>query len=78
MPGLLSLPFLFFWVILFFGRHELGWRWILGMVLVWFAALAFCVWLASAGYPNYWMVAIQAVLVIVLCFKVFGVHQPRI
>jgi hypothetical protein len=71
---LLYLPLLIFWILLIVGRHELGWRWIVGLISAWCILLVATAQLGRGGFP---FVACQAVLVIIMAYKIFGIHQPR-
>lgn len=52
-------PFLVFWAIIFFARHELGWRGILIAVGVWAGLLLACLY---SGLSSYIFVSAQALL----------------
>jgi hypothetical protein len=73
-PILLSLPALFFWGLLYFGRHELGWRWIVSLIVLWAGGL---VAITHLGWPDVLFISYQAALVIVESFKIFGLDLPR-
>ncbi len=66
---MLSVPFVAFWVLIFFGRHELGLKWTLTFIAIWGGLLAAILTLNVAG-PYF--VAIQAFLDIILILVIFG------
>ena len=63
------LPFIAFWVLLFFSFDELGFKGVAIAVLIWLALL---VGFALAGISAHWFVAAQAILDIGLILIVFG------
>ena len=66
-------PFVLFWVLLFFGRDELGLKGILVAVSIWAALLVGTALLAAlAGISPYLFVAAQALLDVVLILMIFG------
>lgn len=70
----MAVPFLMFWVILFIGREELGFRGVAFCVLLWAALLAACVFL---GMSPYTFVALQSLFDIILILVIFG-HDIQI
>ena len=63
------LPFLLFWGLLFFGRGELGLKWVVVCIGIWAGLWLGCAYL---GCPSYIFVAGQVVLDIVLLIVVTG------
>ena len=63
------IPFILFWVLMFLGREELGWKGIVISILIWLVLLLLCV---LFGFQSYTFVAIQAVVDIVLLLIIFG------
>lgn len=65
----MALPFLVFWVIIFLGRSDLGWRGVMLCIGIWLALLF---GLYYAGFSSYIFVAAQALLDCILLLVVFG------
>ena len=65
----MSIPFVVFWLLVFLGRGELGFKGVLLAVAVWGALLA---GLMATSLPPYFLVAAQVVLDVVLILVVFG------
>lgn len=63
------LPFVLFWALLFFGRRELGLKWIIVCIGIWAALWLGCLYLKG---PSYIVVAGEVVLDIVLLVVVTG------
>ena len=66
---MMNLPFILFWALLFFGREELGLKWVLVCITIWVGLLLGCVYLAL---PSYIFVVAQTLLDIVLLIVVTG------
>jgi len=64
----MGLPFFIFWILLFVGRVELGWRWVLILVGLWVGLLAGLMW---SGLPSSAFVAAQALLDAILVVVIF-------
>jgi len=62
------LPFLIFWAIIFFARHDLGWRGVLICIAIWTGLLFGCMFI---GLSSYAFVAAQALLDCILIIVVF-------
>ena len=65
-------PFLIFWLLIFFGRDELGFRGILIAVGVWVVLLIAFFGLAAFHVSPLFVVVPQSLLDIVLILKIFG------
>jgi hypothetical protein len=63
------LPFVLFWALLFFGRRELGLKWILACIGIWAALWFGCPYLKC---PSFIFVAGQLLLDGVLLIVIFG------
>ena len=70
---MLSIPFLVFWVLLILARKELGWKWILALVLIWMGLLAGFVYLDIS--PYIFMIA-EVLIDVVLIIVFFGGDIP--
>ena len=64
-----NVPFIIFWLLIFFGRDELGMRGILICITVWVALLA---GLITLNVSPYWFTSAQALLDAVLVIIIFG------
>jgi len=76
MLYLTALPSLFFWALLIVGRGELGRRWVIGLLLIWVGSLVGLICWAGQ-FAGVLFMCLQALLVIVMAFKVFGLDIPR-
>ena len=70
-----ALPSLFFWTMLVVGRHELGWKWIVGLIAA-YAGSFICLGAFAPGMAPGLFLSAQALLVIITAFKVFGLNIP--
>ena len=70
---MLWLPFLIFWLLMFFCRKELGWRWVLIAVAIWVGLLLGCM---HSGASPYIFVACQALLDCILILVIFKGDIP--
>ncbi len=69
----MSIPFIAFWVLLFIGRSDLGWKGILFWIALWFTfgmALYFC------GISPYVFIGVQALMDAILIILIFGGDIP--
>ena len=64
----MAIPFLVFWAILWFARHELGWRGVLICIAVWGGLLAGFI---SLNLPSYAFASAQALLNCILILVIF-------
>ena len=66
---MLYLPFIAFWVIIWIGREELGWKWSLILIGLWAVLLAGFILLSI---PSYYFVVVQALADAILVIVIFG------
>ena len=62
-------PFIAFWVLIFIGRSELGFKGIVFFVTLWLCLLLGC---RMLHLPSYWFTAVQALIDVVLIIVIFG------
>ena len=66
---MLIFPFAAFWVLIFIGKSELGFKGIAFFVTLWL-----CLFLGwrMLHLPSYWFTAVQALIDVVLIIVIFG------
>ena len=70
---MIAIALVLFWVLLFLGRHELGAKWILILIVIWAGGLIGFI-VACSPYPRaaaYFFMSYQAVLDIILILVIF-------
>ena len=63
------IPLAVFWVLIFIGRSELGFKGITFCILLWIGLL---LGFAMLGLPQYWFTAAQALIDAILIIIIFG------
>ncbi len=63
------LPFFAFWVLVFIGRSELGFKGITFCVMLWIGLL---LGFMKLSLPSYWFVAAQSLIDAILIIVIFG------
>jgi len=66
---MMVIPFATFWVLIFIGKSELGFKGVVFCVLLWLGLLIGCTMLSL---PSYWFIAAQALIDIILIIVIFG------
>jgi len=66
---MMVIPFAFFWVLIFIGRSELGFKGVAFFIALWLCLLIGCMIL---HLPSYCFVAAQALMDVVLIIIIFG------
>ena len=66
---MLLLPFLAFWILIFIGRSELGFKGIIFCIVLWVGLL---LGLMKLNLPSYLFVAVQSLVDAVLIIIIFG------
>ena len=62
-------PFIAFWIIVFVGRSELGFKGITFFIVLWVGLLF---GLMKLSIPSYWFVAAQSLIDAILIIVIFG------
>jgi hypothetical protein len=70
----LSIPFFLFWFLLYFGRDDLGWKWILGLIGIWAACLAGFVHYQASPYLFVTIEALIDVVLVIVLFRDVVIH----
>lgn len=66
---MLSIPMIAFWILMFLGRNELGWKGVVFCVLLWLGLLLA---LHFFGVSSYVFIGVQAILDAILIIVIFG------
>jgi len=63
------IPFILFWVLIYLGRDELGFKGVIVNISIWLGLLLACMF---SGLSSYIFIAVQSLLDIVLLLIIFG------
>ena len=66
---MMVLPFAAFWVLIFVGRGELGFKGVMFCIALWIGLLF---GFMKLEFPSYWFVAAQALIDAILIIVIFG------
>lgn len=69
----LSIPFIAFWVLLYIGRSDLGWKGVVFCIALW---LSLAMILHFCGISPYVFIGVQAILDAFLIIVIFGGDIP--
>ncbi len=62
-------PFIAFWILVFIGRSELGFKGITFCIVLWFGLL---LGFMKLSLPSYWFVGAQSLIDAILIIVIFG------
>jgi hypothetical protein len=66
---MMLIPFAAFWLLVFMGRRELGFKGVAFCIALW---IAFLLGFMRLDLPSYWFVAAQALIDAILIIVIFG------